>query len=146
MRHLLVIQWRDLMNQDPLPLTVFFKNIFCNVFVEYVSIKIVYFHLKYYRLFLYSKYSSSLTTVSKMFHMTAPFMKCVVWQGGKKITVIIYSDVTMGRWCGLFASKKKPQLGGDIAIETKQSCDQQLGSFTQDPEMPLLLCRTDMWI
>ncbi len=26
---------------------------------------------------------------------------------------------------------------GDVVIDTKQSCDQQLGSFTQDPGKPV---------
>ncbi len=29
-----------------------------------------------------------------------------------------------------------PQWGVDIAIDTEQSCDQQLRSFTQDPRKP----------
>ncbi len=36
----------------------------------YISIKIVYFHLKSYGLFLYSKSSSSLITATQIFHFT----------------------------------------------------------------------------
>ncbi len=42
-------------------------------FYEYNSNKIVYFHLRYYQLFLYSKSRSSLITASKLFHITAPW-------------------------------------------------------------------------
>ncbi len=42
-------------------------------FFEYISSEIVYFDLKYYGLFLYSKGSRSLITASKMFHITAPW-------------------------------------------------------------------------
>ncbi len=42
-------------------------------FFEYISSKIVYFYLKYYGLFLYSKSSRSSITASKMFHITAPW-------------------------------------------------------------------------
>ncbi len=63
-------------------------------FYEYISIKIVYFHLRYYELFLYSKSSrSSLITASKIFHITAP------WHH-----INTHCDVTMN--------------------DTKQSCDQ----------------------
>ncbi len=44
-------------------------------FSECISIKIAYFHLRYYKLFPYSKSSHSLIT-SKMLHITVPvFMK-----------------------------------------------------------------------
>ncbi len=42
-------------------------------FFEYISSKIIYFYLKYYGLFLYSKSSRSPITASKMFHITAPW-------------------------------------------------------------------------
>ncbi len=45
------IQWRNLMNQDPSTNWVLF--LYCDVFVEYISIKENdYFYLKYYELFL----------------------------------------------------------------------------------------------
>ncbi len=58
MRNLAEIQFRDLMNQDsPTQWDLFLS---CNVFVEYISIKIAYFHLKYYGLFFFIV--KSLTT------------------------------------------------------------------------------------
>ncbi len=53
------------MNQDLHTHWVLFLS--CDVF-DCISIKIVYFHLRYYELFLYSKSSSSLTTESQMFN------------------------------------------------------------------------------
>ena len=40
-----------------------------SVFVEYIAIKIVNFHLKYSGLFIYSTHRSSLTVASKMVHI-----------------------------------------------------------------------------
>ncbi len=71
MRDLAKIQFRDLMNQDPPTHWVLFLS--CDVFFEYISSEIVYFYLKYYGLFLYSKSSRSTITASKMFHITAPW-------------------------------------------------------------------------
>ncbi len=65
------IQFKDLMQQDK-P-THWVLVLFCEAFVEYIFIKIVHFHLKYYGLF-YSKNSSGLATASKMFHMTHKVM------------------------------------------------------------------------
>ncbi len=42
-------------------------------YFEYISSNIVYFYLKYYGIFLYSKSSRSPITESKMFHITAPW-------------------------------------------------------------------------
>ncbi len=53
MRDLAEIQCRDLMNQDPPTHWVLF--LYCDVFVEYILIKIVYIYLKYYGIFLYGK-------------------------------------------------------------------------------------------
>ncbi len=53
-----------------------YSLVFCFILwciCEYISSKIVYFYLKYYRLFLYSKNSRSPITASKMFHITAPW-------------------------------------------------------------------------
>ncbi len=64
------------MNQDTPKHWALFLS--CDGFIEYISINIVSFHLKYCELFLYSKHSSSsLITANKMFHMTTPIMKCV---------------------------------------------------------------------
>ncbi len=51
------------MNQDPA--TYWVLSLSCDVVVEYISIKIVYFHLIYDGLFHYSKSSSSLTMMSQ---------------------------------------------------------------------------------
>ncbi len=51
----------------------------CNAFIKYISIKSVYFDLKYYGLFLNSK-TSNLITACKLFHITVLFMKSVMWQ------------------------------------------------------------------
>ncbi len=64
-------QFRYLENQDSstqcvLPLSR-------DVFVKYILIKIVYFHLKYYGLLLYSKIASSLITSIKIMHMYVSF-------------------------------------------------------------------------
>ncbi len=47
------IEKRDLMNQKTPTHWVLFVS--CDVFVEYISIKIVYFYVKYYGLFVCSK-------------------------------------------------------------------------------------------
>ncbi len=51
------------MNQDPPTYWVLFLS--CDVVPEYISIKIVYFHLKCYGQFLYSKRNSGMITVSQ---------------------------------------------------------------------------------
>ncbi len=126
MRELAKIPWRDLMNQNaPIHWVLFLS---CDAFVEYISIRIVHLHLKYYGLFLYRKYSSNLTIASKM------FMKCVAWQWGSDITVSTHCDVTMVRWhCYNF--KTSQSLCG-VAFENWDACDRQPGSFTQDPGTP----------
>ncbi len=45
-------------------------------------------------------------------------------------TVNTHCHVTMGRWCCL-GNYVMSQWVGDIVIDTKQSCDQQPGSFTK---------------
>ncbi len=80
----------------------------------------------------HSKSSSrTLFTASKTFDMTGPFIKCIMWQWGNNITVNTHCDITMGRLHCLGNPMISP-WGVDIAIDTKQSCDQQLVSFTQD--------------
>ncbi len=49
-----------------------FVFILWSCFLIYIFIKIVYFHLKYYELFLYGISGNNLITASKMFHITAP--------------------------------------------------------------------------
>ncbi len=85
-------------------------------FIEYISSKIVNFFLKYYGLFRYSKRSRSPITASKMFHITAP------WPQSKHPLSCHNGFVMLSR-----------QL---FAIDTKQSCDKQPGSFIQDPGIP----------
>ncbi len=48
------------------------------------------------------------------------------------ITVNTHCYVTMGMWCYL-GNYVTSQWVGDVAIDTKQSCDKQPGSFIQDP-------------
>ncbi len=49
----------------------------------------------------------------------------------QNIKVNTHSDQTMGSWCCL-GNYVMSQLVGDVAFETKQSCDLQVGSFMQD--------------
>ncbi len=49
------------------------------------------------------------------------------------VTVHTHCDVTMGRWHCL---GNQDTNTGDVAIDTKQSCHQELGFFTQDPGKP----------
>ncbi len=51
------------MNQDPPTHCIMFLS--RDIFDEYISIKIVYCYLKYYGLFPYSKYSSTLIIAIK---------------------------------------------------------------------------------
>ncbi len=70
MRDLAEIQWRDLMNQDPPTHWVLLYPVTFSF--EYIFIKIIYLHLKYCGLFLYSKNSSSsLIISSQMFQVFA---------------------------------------------------------------------------
>ncbi len=78
--------------------------------------------------FLYSKRNSNFITVSKIILMTILFIQCVKWQWGNDT----HCDVIMDRWHCLVNHMISPGVGV-IAINTKQSCDQQPGSFTQDP-------------
>ncbi len=48
------------------------------------------------------------------------------------VTVNTHCDMTMVRWCCV-GNYVMSQCIGDVAIDTKQSCDKQLQSFTQDP-------------
>ncbi len=66
-------------------------------------IKIMPFHLGILWIinFLYSKHgksSSNIITATKIFCITAPFMKCVIWQWENDITVYTHYNVTMGSW------------------------------------------------
>ncbi len=103
-----------------------FCVLFCNIFVEYIFNQIVYFHLKYYELFLYNKHS--FLTASKIFYMIALFMKYFVWKEGYNVRVITHCDVTMGRRHCL-DNHIVPLWVGDVA----KSWSEQLWSFTQDP-------------
>ncbi len=100
-----------------------------DVVVEYISIKIVYFHLTYYGLFCYSKFSSSLIRASIPYHFL------------NDITVNTHCDQTMG-WCCCLGNYVMSQWVGDIVIDTKQSCDQQLGSFTRSTKTWIFYTRS----
>ncbi len=71
-------------------------------FFEYISSKIVYFFLKYYGLFLYSKSSRSPITASKMFNITTPWchskhlLSC---HNGFVMLSRQLCDVTVDLWC-----------------------------------------------
>ncbi len=70
-------------------------------FPEYICIKIDYFHLIYYQLFLYSKNSSSFITTRKMFDITAPWhhsKQPLLWDNGYVMMSKQLGDITMGRW------------------------------------------------
>ncbi len=69
-----------------------------------------------------SNSSSSLITASKI---SLPH----------DITQNTHCHVTMGRW-GCLGNHIMSQWVGDIVIDTKQSCDERLGSCTQNPEKP----------
>ncbi len=69
-------------------------------FYENISIKIVYFYLKYYELFLCCKSSSSLITASKMFYITAPWCHTkhpLSYHNGLG-DIVWTTKITMGKW------------------------------------------------
>ncbi len=71
-------------------------------FLEYIYSKIVYFYLKYYGLFLYSKGSRSPITASIMFHITAPWCHSkhpLSYHNGFVMLSRQLCDITMDWWC-----------------------------------------------
>ncbi len=83
MKDLAEIQWRDFINQDPLNHLVLILS--CDVFVKYISSRTVYFYLKYYELFYYSKSRRSPIKALKTLHITAPWRHSkypLLWYNG----------------------------------------------------------------
>ncbi len=99
MKDLAEIQWRDFINQDPLNHLVLLLS--CDVFVQYISSRTIYFYLKYYELFFYSKSRRSPTTAIKTLHITAPWRHSkypLLWYNGLVMLSRLLGDITMGRW------------------------------------------------
>ncbi len=78
------------------------------------------FRLKYYGIFLNVKV------------VVASLQKVKCSMSLPHVTVNTHCDQTMGRCCCV-GHYVMSQWVGDVAIDTQQLCDQQLGSFTQHP-------------
>ncbi len=76
MRDFAEIQWRNLMNQYPPTHWGLFLP--CDVFVAYISIKLFIFMWKSMD-YLFIVKIATASSQQKMFQMTAPFTKFVVW-------------------------------------------------------------------
>ncbi len=76
--------------------------------------------------FFYSKSSSRLFSESKIFHITAPFIKCIMWQWGN-ITVNTHCDVIIGRRCCYWYQTVMWLIARIFHTRSRKS-----GSFTQD--------------
>ncbi len=112
---------RDLMNQDP---PTHWFCFYLLMFLFDIFLLKLFFICNIMDYFLYSKINST----------SSQQVKCSISlpHGG---TVNAHCYVIMGRWYCL-GNYVMSQWVGDIAIDTKQSCDQQLGSIIQDPGKP----------
>ncbi len=119
MRDLAEIQFRDLMNQDPPTQWVLFLS--CNVFLNLFLVKLLFFFWNTMDYFF----------IVKVVVASLQQVKCFI-SLPHDITVNTHCHVTMWMWCFL-GNYVMSQWVGDVAIDTKQSCDKQPGSFTQDP-------------
>ncbi len=122
MRDLSEIQWRDLMNQDPPTHWVLILS--CDVFVNIFLVKLFIFIWNTVDYFCIVKVVEAPLQQVKIFHITAP------WHHR------IHPLSCHNRfWCCL-GNYVTSQWIGDVAIDTKLSCDKQPGSFIQDPGTP----------
>ncbi len=112
-------QFRDLMNQDPPTQWVLFLS--CNVFLNLFLVKLLFFFWNTMDYFF----------IVKVVVASLQEVKCSI-SLPHDITVNTHCHVTMWMWCFL-GNYVMSQWVGDVAIDTKQSCDKQPGSFTQDP-------------
>lgn len=122
MGNLAEIQWLGSPESRSIHLLEFVFILWCFCFFN-ISIKVV-------RHFSYTKNGIKLITSCTLFIGTTLFRKYIVWHhckypfwcrhNGEAISRQWHS-ITMGSWWL------------DVATDTKQSCHQQLGSFTQDP-------------
>ncbi len=101
------------MNQDPPIHWVLILS--CGNLFDYISIKIV--TMDYFQIVKVAVASQVKGSISL----------------AHEITVNTNCDITMGRSCCL---GNHVMSLDDVAIDTRQSCDQQLGSYTQDPLKP----------
>ncbi len=68
-------------------------------------------------------------------HQAKYSMWCFVWQWCNDVTEKTYCNVTMFRGCCL-SNYVMSQWVGDVTIDTKLSCSQNIESFTQDQGKP----------